>query len=64
MEKSRGGALTVKETVACFVCPPPVPVTVTVYVPEAVFGEDASVSVDAYGGKPVDGFSVAVMPDG
>lgn len=64
MEKSRSGALMVNETVACFVCPPPVPVTVTLYVPGAVVGEDANVSVDAYGGKPVDGSNVAVTPAG
>jgi len=64
MEKSRSGALMVNDTVACFVCPPPVPVTVTLYVPGAVVGEDANVSVDAYGGKPVDGFNVTVTPAG
>ena len=64
MEKSRSGALMVNDTVACFVCPPPVPVTVTLYVPGAVVGEDANVSIDAYGGKPVDGFKVAMTPTG
>ena len=61
MEKSKGAivivmilswARTVKVTVAECLIPPPVPVIVTVNVPEGVYSFVVTVSVDEKGGSP------------
>src|SRR5271154_3995353 len=60
------GAVTVSDTVAACVVPPPVPDTVMVYVPTAVVDATASVSVDEPdpGAAMFAGLKLTVTPVG
>jgi len=60
------GAVTVSDTVAVFVIPPPVPITAIVYVPAAVVGATAIVMIEAPDpGAPIGvGLKLTVTPAG
>jgi len=61
-----GAAVTVRATVEVFVVPPPVPVTVIVYVPGAVVEATVMVSVELPepGAAMDEGLKLSVTPDG